>query len=113
MKLSVILALTVPVTLSVKWILKKFNIPKATVSRAQVIYKRVWGEPGKFVSSLLMGGQSLEKLYYITFLYMIDNKWVEAEFRVSKKVYTFSHAGDEGILRHDYTEFRDFEKFKK
>ena len=115
MKAIVLLAVPVLFLLNFlsKWLSKKLNIPKATISRAQVLHKRAWGPKTAGNDGNTWGARSLKTYYYITFLYMIDSKWVEGEFLVPKKVYAFSHKGDEGILKHTYTAFRDFEKFKK
>ena len=43
---------------------------------------------------------------------MIDNSWVEEDFKVPGKIYDSFAVGNEGILNHHYTDFRSFEKFE-
>ena len=84
-------------------LLQKSNILKATLSRAKVMDKRTCTVYVRNAPNIL---------YYVTFLYMIENQWHEREFGVSKKIYNSLYVDQEGILKHDYTEFIDFEKFK-
>ena len=93
-----------------KWLLPKLNIPKATASRAKIIHKRIWEGPPQ--AGLWVAPKLLKPMYYITFAYMLDNNWTETDFKVPGKVYDSYHAGDEGILKHYHTEFRNFEKFE-
>jgi len=87
-------------------ILYKLNLLKATESRAKVIHKKEYGEKAEFIGAL-----HVNTFYRVTFAYMIDNSWTEADFEVSKKIYNSFSVGDEGILKHNYTEFIDFKKF--
>jgi len=100
-----------PVYFLTKWTLRKFDIPKATVSRAKLVHKRIYSGPN--YAAHLINPKAAKPIYHITFAYMVDNNWTEEEFKVSKKIYDSFHQGSEGILKHNYTEFRDFEVFEK
>ena len=98
-----------PAYLLIKFLLRKFDIPKSTKSRAKIVHKRIYEGPN--YAAHLISPKAANPIYYITFAYMIDNAWTEEEFKVSKKIYDSFHQGNEGILKHNYTEYRDFEVF--
>ncbi|MCL1794200.1 MAG: DUF2500 domain-containing protein [Oscillospiraceae bacterium] len=94
-----------------KPVLRKLDIPKSSASRAKALDKRVWdglGLPSLFVRPREIAPK---KEYFVTFTYMVDNEWTDAEFSVSQKDYESIAVGDEGILKHRYTDFVAFERF--
>ena len=111
MKMTVILAAAAifPVYYLIKYILRKFDIPRATASRAKILNKRIYDGPN--YAAHLIAPKAANPVYFITFAYMIDNNWTEKEFNISKKIFNSFHEGNEGILKHNYEEFRNFEIF--
>ena len=109
MILIVAIAAIFPVFYLLKWILRRFDIPRATASRAKIVNKRIYDGPN--YAAHLIAPKAAKPIYFITFAYMIDDNWTEEEFKISKKIFDSFHTGNEGILKHNYTEFRDFEIF--
>jgi len=104
--LIVAVAAIFPVYFLIKWLLRKFDIPKSTESRAKVVHKRIYTGPN--YAPHLIAPKAAKPIYYLTFSYIVDNNLTDEEFKVSKKVFDSFHTGNEGILKHNYTEFRDF-----
>jgi len=96
-----------------KPILRKLDIPKATISRAKLIQKEVWSG-GNMPNPYVRVREIIPKTeYLLTFAYMEENSWGNHKFIVPFKVYEAIAVGDEGILKHHYTEFVSFDKFEK
>ena len=108
--LIILFSCAIPVIFLIFWLLNKFRISKATVSRAKIVQKRMWDGPPR---AGLVVAPKYKPVYYIRFAFMIDNDWAEEDFKVPKKTYNSFAEDNEGILRHDYTDFISFEKFEK
>ena len=122
-----ILILAVPLLIYfAKPILRKLNIPKATISRAKLLQKEIWDGANaskQLLQKEIWSGASVpspslrvkeivpKKEYLLTFAYMVENDWKEHKFTVPPKIYDAIAVGDEGILKHHYTEIVGFEKF--
>ena len=107
----ILFAFVIPAVFFIQWLMTKLNIIKPVISRAKIVHKRMWDGPPQ--AGLWVAPKSIKPDYYITFSFMIDNNWTEADFKVSRKIYDSYAVGNEGILKHNYTDFREFEKFQK
>ena len=96
-----------------KPLLRKLNIPKAAESRAKLLHKRVWGGSDAAIPYVRVRELIPKKEYFLTFTYMVENAYTDYEFLVSQKDYDAFNVGDEGILKHHYTDFIGFDRFEK
>ena len=109
-----VLIIIVPIALFFgKRIMRKLGIQKPTVSRAKVLHKRAWNGSDIPNAYIMFREIAPKKEYFATFAYMDQNTWGEHEFSVPQKAYEALSVGSEGILKHHYTEFVDFEVLQK